>query len=49
MYSNKKTTERFEVDTEDKDGQIYKVGIDFKFEIDLNDIYNQSEKYFSVK
>jgi aubergine-like protein len=25
------------------------LGIDFKIEIDLNDIYSQSEKYFSVK
>ena len=41
--------EHFEVDSEDKDGQLYKVGITFKFEIDLNDIYNQSDKYFSVK
>jgi len=42
-------TEKFEVETEDKDGQIYVIGVEFKFEIDLNDIYNQSDKYFSVK
>lgn len=28
---------------------MYSVIVEFKFEIDLNDIYNQSDKYFSVK
>jgi len=49
MYSNKMNTETFEVDTEDKDGQAYKIQIQFKFEVDLNDLYGQNEKYFSVK
>ena len=42
-------SEKFEVDTEDKDGQAYKILIQFKFEVDLNDLYGQNEKYFSVK
>lgn len=49
MYSNRMFTDKFEVETEDKDGQQYQIGVEFKFEIDLNDIYNQSDKYFSVK
>jgi len=49
MYSNRLFKESFEADTEDKDGNVYKIGVHFKFEIDLNDIYNQSDKYFSVK
>jgi len=49
MYANRLVEERHEFDSEDKDGQLYKVGIQFKFEIDLNDIYAQSDKYFSVK
>jgi hypothetical protein len=32
-------TESFEVETEDKDGEKYSILVDFKFEVDLNDIY----------
>lgn len=39
MYANRLVKERTEFEGEDKDGEIYKVGITFKFEIDLNDIY----------
>ena len=49
MYSNRHNTEPFSVDTEDKDAATYQINIQFKFEVDLNDIYGQSEKYYSVK
>jgi len=39
MYANRLVQERIEVESEDKDGDLYKIGITFKFEIDLNDIY----------
>lgn len=49
MYSNRKCEDYFEEESEDKDGQLYKVGVTFKFEIDLNDMVNQTDKYHSVK
>jgi len=49
MYSNRHNSEPFSVESEDKDGAEYKISIQFKFDVDLNDIYGQSEKYYSVK